>query len=259
MSLKKRVTTTIAILPFLCLIFLFAGEWIVGIVCLIGSLLATYESSFLLSKSCSQGEDNYFENIYLYLLGCALIYICSSLMFFTDKYFLYLPLISLIFFICSAKLLLQGKSFKSNINNALIFSFVILYCCLPWIIIWRIYCLADYAKYIFLLFSVVFATDIGAYFSGRAFGKTSLAPLISPNKTWEGVAGGVACAVAASMLFCYNLHIFLGNIWIAGLVGLLSSILCVIGDLVESSLKRCAKVKDSGENLSWTWWLFRSN
>jgi phosphatidate cytidylyltransferase len=247
MSLKERVTTTAAVLPLLCLVFLFAGEWIVGVMCLLASLLAAYETSLLVSKALDSDGDSPFNNISFYLLGCSLIYICSSLMFVADKYFFYLPLVSIIFFVFSAYLLLHGKSFKDNIKNTVVFAFIILYCCLPWIIIWRIYCLADYARYVFLLFAVVFSADTGAYFGGKFFGKRLLAPVVSPNKTWEGVFFGILASVIASLLYCYFLNIFVGSLWIAIIVGAVASALAVVGDLVESALKRCANVKDSGK------------
>ncbi|MFA6922564.1 MAG: phosphatidate cytidylyltransferase, partial [Gallionella sp.] len=89
---------------------------------------------------------------------------------------------------------------------------------------------------------------IGAYFSGRRFGRHKLAPSISPGKTWEGVAGallGVALYVAVVWYFSpYSARIsllpvlvFTSWCWVA---------LAVIGDLFESAIKRQAGVKDSG-------------
>lgn len=91
-------------------------------------------------------------------------------------------------------------------------------------------------------FIVTWATDIGAYFAGRRFGKRKLAPSISPNKTVEGLYGGIAAAT------------LLGGAW-AIATGLGTALLAVApilaaaaqgGDLFESSMKRRAGVKDSG-------------
>jgi phosphatidate cytidylyltransferase len=94
-------------------------------------------------------------------------------------------------------------------------------------------------------------TDIGAYFCGKSFGKTKLAPLISPKKTIEGAIGGAGAALIASILCSIFFPItqlgpsfkitMMQSIWI----GLLMSILAQLGDLAESLLKRDANVKDS--------------
>ncbi len=92
---------------------------------------------------------------------------------------------------------------------------------------------------------VVWATDIGAYFAGRAIGGARLAPRLSPNKTWAGLFGGIAAALAASLLLAAPLHVPLR---LASLAGVLA-IAAQGGDLFESWLKRRAGVKDSGSLL----------
>ena len=99
------------------------------------------------------------------------------------------------------------------------------------------------------LLSLVWVADIGAYFSGRRFGKHKLAPGISPSKTWEGVAGGIILNTG------WILIVFLISsgwdiaIWQFLLIGLVTSMVSVVGDLYESILKREASVKDSGKLL----------
>ena len=100
-------------------------------------------------------------------------------------------------------------------------------------------------EWILLLLLTTFATDTGAYFVGRAVGRTPLAPAISPSKTREGAAGGLVCAVAA----CVALDAILGlpaTWWQAALLGGALGVVGQLGDLVESRLKRIADVKDSG-------------
>jgi len=97
----------------------------------------------------------------------------------------------------------------------------------------------------FLLLLVV-AADVGAYFAGRAFGKHKLAPRVSPGKTWEGVAGGLAgaslLALAGALWFELPLPRFV-------LLCVLVVMISVVGDLAESLFKRHAGVKDSGSIL----------
>ena len=104
--------------------------------------------------------------------------------------------------------------------------------------------LATYRGLIFTLWTLalVWATDIGAYFAGRAIGGPKLAPRLSPNKTWAGLAGGVVLAslFAAFMHRSYELPLRL-TLATPGL-----AVLAQAGDLYESWLKRRAGVKDSG-------------
>jgi len=92
--------------------------------------------------------------------------------------------------------------------------------------------------------ALVWMADISAYFAGRKFGKTKLAPSISPGKTWEGVAGAmlgvmlyVAVVLAISGLKMHYTWFVYAAVGVA---------LSVIGDLFESAIKRQAGVKDSG-------------
>ena len=94
------------------------------------------------------------------------------------------------------------------------------------------------------LFVLVWATDVGALTAGRTLGGPRLAPTISPNKTWSGAIGGLACAAAVGALVGW----LTGDAGIALLVGLsvAFSLVSQVGDLVESAVKRHYSVKDSG-------------
>lgn len=94
------------------------------------------------------------------------------------------------------------------------------------------------------LLVIVAGADVGAYFTGRAIGKTKFCET-SPNKTIEGVIGGVIVATVLGVVFAIdNISVF-GAIFISVIVSLAS----VFGDLFESYLKREAEVKDSGNIL----------
>jgi CDP-diglyceride synthetase len=90
--------------------------------------------------------------------------------------------------------------------------------------------------------ALVWATDIGAYFAGRAIGGPKLWPAISPNKTWAGLIGGMA----AASLFAAALHAAAGLPLRLALATPLLAVLAQGGDLYESWLKRRAGAKDSG-------------
>jgi phosphatidate cytidylyltransferase len=94
------------------------------------------------------------------------------------------------------------------------------------------------------LFAVVWATDIAAYFVGRAVGGPKLAPQLSPNKTWSGSIGGLAGAVLAAVAVVKVSGV--GSIVAATVIAIALSIAAQIGDLAESALKRRFGVKDAG-------------
>lgn len=92
------------------------------------------------------------------------------------------------------------------------------------------------------LFFVTWATDIFAYFAGRAIGGPKLAPRISPNKTWAGLAGGIAGAAALGWATATWFEMEPFFLWMGGPLGLVAQ----AGDLYESWEKRRAGIKDSG-------------
>ena len=109
-----------------------------------------------------------------------------------------------------------------------------------------------------LMFALLvnFATDTGAYLVGRAIGRHPMAPVTSPNKTWEGAVGGFACALVAAFLLDRILDLGLGPNapdgsrlalnWQPLLIGATVGVVSQFGDLLESRLKRLSQVKDSG-------------
>ncbi len=93
------------------------------------------------------------------------------------------------------------------------------------------------------LLAVVWATDIFAYAAGRTIGGPKLAPLISPGKTWAGLAGGMAGALVAGLVTEFVL--WNGSGFVLPLLSVMLAIVAQAGDLFESALKRRAGVKDS--------------
>ncbi len=98
---------------------------------------------------------------------------------------------------------------------------------------------------IVLIFVIVWGTDIGAYFAGRALGGPKLAPAISPKKTWSGFFGGLIAAIAGSLILLKYSESF--SIYMPILVVGILSVASQVGDLFESWLKRRFDVKDSGQ------------
>lgn len=103
----------------------------------------------------------------------------------------------------------------------------------------------DGSKLVFFLLLVVWLGDSGAYYVGKKFGKHKLSPRISPKKTVEGLAGGMATSIITAVVIHFT---FFQNFPLhhAIIAGVLLSFAGVVGDLAESMWKRSADVKDSG-------------
>ena len=91
-------------------------------------------------------------------------------------------------------------------------------------------------------FIVTWSTDIGAYFAGRRFGRRKLAPAISPGKTVEGLYGGTAAATLLGGAWALATGLGVALLALAPILAIAAQ----AGDLFESSMKRRARVKDSG-------------
>ncbi|MBI4027199.1 MAG: phosphatidate cytidylyltransferase [Verrucomicrobia bacterium] len=106
---------------------------------------------------------------------------------------------------------------------------------------------------VFYLVAVTKFCDSGAYATGRLFGRHKMMPHISPNKTWEGLLGGLVVAMIASVTAFKYLEPRISAVGFgyadALALGLLLGLMSVLGDLSESLLKRQTSVKDSGEML----------
>ncbi|WP_312933786.1 phosphatidate cytidylyltransferase [Pseudomonas sp.] len=102
---------------------------------------------------------------------------------------------------------------------------------------------------ILVVMVLVWAADIGAYFSGRAFGKRKLAPQVSPGKSWEGVYGGLAVSLLITLAVALYRDWSIASL-LLGLLGAAVVVMAsVIGDLTESMFKRREGIKDSSNLL----------
>ncbi|WP_040157543.1 phosphatidate cytidylyltransferase [Nigerium massiliense] len=93
----------------------------------------------------------------------------------------------------------------------------------------------------------VVANDTGGYAFGVLFGKTPLAPKISPKKTWEGTGGSIVLSVLVGILMC--VYVLKAPWWVGVIIGLTMVLFGTVGDLIESSIKRDVGIKDMGSIL----------
>jgi phosphatidate cytidylyltransferase len=105
----------------------------------------------------------------------------------------------------------------------------------------------DFRVLILAVAAAVIATDVGAFFAGRAWGARPMAPVLSPRKTWEGLAGGVVLGIGAAVAAGY----FFDPIGMraGAALGLVVAIMAPLGDLAESMVKRSLGIKDMGATL----------
>jgi phosphatidate cytidylyltransferase len=95
-----------------------------------------------------------------------------------------------------------------------------------------------------ILLVLIWVNDTMQYIVGANFGRTKMAPIISPKKTWEGTIGGSALCIIVAITWGLLSKQYSIGVWLS--IGLVASVIGTLGDLTESKLKRTAGVKDSG-------------
>lgn len=210
-----------------------------GIVLIVAMLLLGYIDSYflfwlvfgiMLLISISEAKK-------LFGLKSDSIYIYTGLLWFA-AYFYPMP-IDLIFIVAIGYA--SQLAYKRSLNQKLFLP--LLYPTASFLFLLTLY--SEFGvKVLLWLLVIVSCTDIGAYFTGKTFGKTKFCET-SPNKTIEGVIGGLVLAVTLGTVFAINEINIVGAIVVSAVVSFSS----VFGDLFESYLKREAGLKDSGNIL----------
>jgi phosphatidate cytidylyltransferase len=106
------------------------------------------------------------------------------------------------------------------------------------------HCYATHALLPLVLIILIWINDTMQYIVGSFIGKTKMAPIISPKKTWEGTIGGSLLCIAVAAICCILFPKISSTHWL--ICGFVASVAGTLGDLLESKLKRAAGVKDSG-------------
>ncbi len=102
---------------------------------------------------------------------------------------------------------------------------------------------------IVFVLGIVWSADIGAYFSGKNFGKRKMMPAVSPNKTLEGLLGGLVAVAIFAVAFCLIAGVHTDKLLLVAGLSVVVAVFSAVGDLLESMFKREAGVKDSGSCL----------
>ena len=238
-NLSSRVISAVIALIFLFLAIFYGRENGVYVLILIAVVRGTFELARLFFDTSYPAFSRWFMVILF-----SLIFVVIA-----QESFRSLAALAIIFcfVLVTCVAIIFHKSFATTekmisfINK---FCMGLIYTCfLPACVAWTIQT-NNGIEWFLCLLAVVFAGDIGAYIFGVNFGKTKIAPTLSPNKSLQGALGGLLFSTIVASLFCFVLPNT--PIYAFPLFGLLGGFLGQIGDFFESSLKRVSGVKDSG-------------
>ncbi len=233
--LIKRLLTALVAVPLIIFIILFFKT--VGVLFIISLVVVVslYEYfSFL-----------YHDKINIQIIAHILLGLMFPLAFFFGFPDLVLPVIAFVFILVMAFSLFQVTDPKKKAENLFIRVFGIFYVAFLLSFLIPISELDLGVKWVILAIAVNFMTDAGGYFAGRLFGRHKLHPVVSPKKTVEGSVGGVLICIISILLCKYIFFNELGYLDVLA-VGFGGSVLAILGDLVESLIKRGFAVKDAG-------------
>lgn len=225
----KRVLSGLIGAPLLIFIVYTGGTLMYSAVVLI-SLIALFEfyNSFKI-----KGDNP------LFMVGFLFSALILTDFFYANNFLL--PLIMLLFFVCSVIILFREKY---NIIDAMITIIGVLYVT---IFLGHVLLASrlEMNIVVWLIFIIAFSTDTFAYFSGYLFGRHKLCPSISPKKTVEGALGGIIGSMIGCLIFGY-FFIQVDMIYLA-VLGIIGSIIAQTGDLYASKIKRYIGIKDYGK------------
>lgn len=247
MSMRREITGLTALIIFAVCIFWRYGEWLSAVVAAAAFFFAQAEIYGLLGMPRRRPL----------LIWQNLLAVLFFL--FTVLHSLSILIGILFLFFWGSCLISMRHTVKGSRYEIAIHALLLIYLLLPLASFVYLRSVPNGPYYLFFMLAVACFTDIGAYYGGRLFGRHKLAPVISPNKTWEGAVCGVLLTVAAVCLVAACQHVWIGNtLWLPGpnryvhliAVTILLSAVGQIGDLCESSMKRDAGIKDSGVTIT---------
>ena len=238
-NLKIRIATISVILPLMVCFVLILNSFQLALFLLAWLLLGAHEWANLTAPKTPQ------KTLFWSALSITMVYTAYSLFHSTPPFVIF-DLSILLYTLAAMALVFRAALFEQVLKyNGVAELIGVIVLTAGWGALVGLHQMPSGPQHVLCLCAFVWMNDTGAYIAGRYCGKTPLAPRISPKKTWEGFWGGLAMnvlvALAISFALSYPISI-LGWIFIGMLVGLYS----VVGDLLESALKRAAGVKDSG-------------
>lgn len=254
--LKQRIATAVVLLIGLIAASTLLSPFLFSLFTAVVVLLAAWEWGGFIGLENLTTKTAYLISILLLLLGCFfLLELGPETITLRQDHALTLSVLGLFYWICASLVVLDYPAKNKHWNKESRIATMGIFSLLPtWVGITQLKYLEPNGMLVLVLIILVAAVDVGAFFTGMNFGKTKLAPELSPNKTWEGVWGGFALCLLVSLSFGILLDqtlfsVGLFEMAVLILISALVSFFSVTGDLVESMLKRNRKIKDSGRIL----------
>ncbi len=241
--MKQRIISALIAIPIFVLLMVYAPLWLFSLAWLAIIAVTAYEmarilglqsknhiAGFIVAAVFLSGISTYIGQSYFINIA---LFLCCFIVFL---WLFFVPF--LLYRYCQGKHLSLMSPLSQAMLIAMLVAFfnaiMILHRVLP-------------AGLFIGLFVTIWASDAGAYFVGKSFGKTPFAPKISPNKTWEGFAGGLLFSMLSIFILIQLYKEFIdGYETLTFFTSLIAVIYASIGDLFESMLKRQAGIKDSG-------------
>ena len=242
----KRLLTAVIVLPFLIASILISWLWWLFVLMAAASMVLALWEFYLLAGKLQLKPDP----VPGFVAGAALITISLQNEPWLN-FFLFLVVIMALVIVTLTSAMLRGAPFDKMIGSSGATILGVLYIALlgTHLVLIRTGFTPDLSRHLLsFFFLVLMGSDAGAYYVGRAFGKHKMAPKISPGKTWEGAVGGVAAALAMATLAHFWFFRELPLKWTLPLAFAMS-VVGILGDLVESALKRSASAKDAANIL----------
>lgn len=229
--MKTRIITALIIVLVVFSCLLYANDYWFGVGVFMLALLSAYEWIRLANVEESK--------VTTYLAAFAVV------TFITSELFVYVQYLFPIFWIYAAFVLKKYESGEIDTmsqNKVLVLGVFALapFCASLYILH------ANSVCWIFMFILVVGAADSGAYFVGKAMGKRKMLPRLSPNKTIEGLIGGLIMSIVVSIIFLSFMNLSFINSALMVVISVIAAMVSVMGDVFESMMKRIAGVKDSG-------------
>jgi phosphatidate cytidylyltransferase len=242
----NRLLTAVIVLPFLIASILISWLWWLFVLLAAASMILALWEFYLLAKKLQLKPDP----VPGFVAGAALITISLQNEPWLN-FFLFLVVVMVLVIVTLISAMLRGAPFDKMMGSSGVTVLGVLYIALlgTHLVLIRTGFTPELSRHLLsFFFLVLMGSDAGAYYIGRAFGKHKLAPEISPGKTWEGGVGGIVAALAMATLAHYWFFPELPLKWTLPLAFAMS-IVGILGDLVESALKRSASAKDAANIL----------
>ena len=255
-SLKLRVVTAVILMAALVLISTLLSPFVFALFMALIVLLAAWEWAVFVGLESRASKLRYLATIASMMLALSFVLGVKPGAADIDSIGVAgLLALGLLFWAFAFLMLRSYPKNKKDLDNRSRVAFMGLCALLPtWVGVVQLKYLLPEGYLVLALIIMVAAVDVGAYFVGTFFGHTKLAPQLSPNKSWEGVWGGLGTCFLLGLLFIWLLDRYLlpldaVQVLLLVLLSICVTFFGVVGDLVESMLKRNCDVKDSGSIL----------